>query len=374
MNNSNPVRDQVLSVPALIAETYEPIESSTRLVLTTPEIYDTKHLILTGSGDSYNAGCASLMAFSQYGRLCARAETALESSRYIAGIYVPTPEKSTLVIGVSSSGEGARVVEAIAAMRACGCNTLALTAKPNSRLGLAAEKTLLVETPPFAPAPGVRSFITSSIALYLLAIRFGEVKLNFTMDEANALRKELLACGNVLKDSLISLEGAMSLFAEEIDRCGTFEVLASGPARAAANFGAAKLMEIMGLSTSVSDVEEFNHVNFFRRQPSDIPTLLLCPNKSRAIQRCEEIAMALKHLKRPYRILTGPSGFEDHGDLVWRVRADIPEVFSPLVQSTLLAFLASFVPLPDGETYFRGHAGPWDESKFKSIKDSEIVL
>ncbi|OQB24049.1 MAG: glucosamine--fructose-6-phosphate aminotransferase [Firmicutes bacterium ADurb.Bin182] len=374
MFNTNPVRDQALSVPGLIAETYQTIESSTRSALTTPEIYSIKNLILTGSGDSYNAGCAAAMAFSQLGHLWVRAETPMETSRYIAGVYVPKPEKNTLVIGVSGSGEGARVVEAITAMRASGCRTLALTANLMSRLGKAAEKALHVETPPFAPAPGVRGFITSAMALYLLAIRFGEVKLCYTMDAANVLRKQLRSCADALSKAFVSLKEAMIPFAHEIARCGVFEILASGPARAAADFGAAKLLEMMGLYTAVADVEEFNHLNFFRTRPNDIPTLLLCPKGSRAQRRCEEIAVALRVLKRPYRILTGPSGFEEHEDAVWRIPADVPELFSPLVQSTLMAFMASFVPMPEGEAYYHGHAGPWNESAFKSIKNSEIIL
>lgn len=374
MKKTNPVRDQALSVPSLIKETYERIESNTRLILTTPEIYSIKHLILTGSGDSYNAGCATAMSFGKYSRLCVRVEPPMETSRYISGVFIPKPEKKNLVVGISSSGEGARVVEAVTAMRSSGCSTMALTANPSSRLGEAADKTLLVETPPFAPAPGVRSFITSSMALYLLAIRFGEVKLNYTMDEANTLRKQLLVCGDAISESLISMERRMSSFAQEIAQCGTLDILASGPSRAAANFGSAKLVEMMGLSTSVSDVEEFNHLNFFRSQPSEIPTLLLSPNECRAQKRCEEIAIALRQLNRPYRILTGASGFEEHKDLVWRIPVDVPETFSPLVLSTLLAFLASFVPMPEGESYYHGHTGVWDESTFKSVKNSEIII
>lgn len=374
MNEKNQLKEQVLSIPAMMEDVFWTIEADARLVVPTPEIYNTRQLWLVGSGDSYNAGTAAEMAFGRLGGVYARALPPLQASRYLAGVCLPKPEKDVLAIGISGSGTGARIIEAIRALAKAGVNTLALTAKPDSPLGTAAAKVLRVETPPFAPGPGVRGMVTSLLALYLLAVRFGEVRARYPMDTAAATRKQLAAMKDPLAEALGSLEAPLGAFAAEIGRCGRLEILASGPARASADFCAAKLLETQGLYTAVVDVEEFNHLNYFRAEPEQLPTLLVCPEDARDAVRCAEIAGALKALGRPYRILAGPTGFEDHGDKVLRCPGGVPEMFSPLLHAPLLALLAALVPMPEGQEYYHGHKGPWDESLFKSIKTSEIVL
>jgi hypothetical protein len=79
-------------------------------------------------------------------------------------------------------------------------------------------------------------------------------------------------------------------------------------------------------------------------------------------------------LGRPYIILTGSRGFEDHGEKVVRISGGIRECFSPLMYSMVLALMVSLMDRDEGVEDYQGHKGPWDESRFKSIWDSRIVV
>src|SRR5260370_21954842 len=113
-------------------------------------------------------------------------------------------------------------------------------------LGIETQRTVLVSTPTFAPAPGVRSYVMSLLALYLLAIRFSEVLGRITMDEAQDLRKELEASANAIEQAISHLDTALCELAREWAALDNFEILCSGPSKGSAAYGAAKLIEAAG--------------------------------------------------------------------------------------------------------------------------------
>ena len=55
----NSMLRQVLSVPDLLDEVYPEIEPQVRYILTTPEIYSIKKVVLTSCGDGYAACLAA---------------------------------------------------------------------------------------------------------------------------------------------------------------------------------------------------------------------------------------------------------------------------------------------------------------------------
>ena len=58
-----------------------------------------------------------------------------------------------------------------------------------------------MELPPFASAPGVRSYTMSLLALQLLAIRMAEVRGRITMDVAFELRRELASSAEIIEQA-----------------------------------------------------------------------------------------------------------------------------------------------------------------------------
>ena len=78
----NSMLRQVLSVPDLLDEVYPEIEPQVRYVLTTPEIYSIKKVVLTSCGDGYAACLAARRAFESFLQIPVEVEDPLTLSRY----------------------------------------------------------------------------------------------------------------------------------------------------------------------------------------------------------------------------------------------------------------------------------------------------
>ncbi len=365
--------NQVLSIPSLLEQDFWDIEANTRLSVPTPEIFSTKQVVLFGSGDSYNAAVGAVDAFRQLCNLNATALTSLEASRYYAQISKTEPKKNILAIGISSSGEAARTVEAMLAFAKNGYNSLAVSSAPESRMASAARNVLCVKKSPFPPSPGVRSYISTQAALFALAIRFGEVKGLYTMDQAHEMRRELSGLSSVIERAFDQLNSELNRFADNCSLHKKVELLSAGPCKASADFGMAKMIEAYGFSASSQDVEEFAHLNFFRTNPEQIPTILIAPANAHAISRSLEVAQAVKALNRPHIVLTdGEDLFSRQGNNTACIEASLREMFSPLVYSSLVAYILANVDGGPGCEYFRGHKGAWSESGFPDVRNSKI--
>src|SRR5579863_4660931 len=97
---------QVGSLPTLIGPCVDSLEPTTRKILSTPEIYGLRRIILTGSGDSYFAGASTVSAFRDLTGLTVQAMPSMEASRYAGGSgRSVTNARGTLVIPISYSGE-----------------------------------------------------------------------------------------------------------------------------------------------------------------------------------------------------------------------------------------------------------------------------
>jgi len=363
------MRDQVLSLPALIREQVWEVEARTRKNLTTPEVFALRQIILTGSGDSHFAAMAAEAAFNELSGIPTFALRSIDASRYRARYYDHQYPNYPLVVAISNSGEVARVVEATQRFNQVGGLTLALTGNAESRLAQAARKFILIPNPPFNSAPGVRSYVMSLLALYMLAIRFAELKGRMTMDQAHERRKELEASADAIARTIEQLDSAICNLAEEWAALNNFEVLGSGPATGSAAYGAAKLLEAAGSHALHQDVEEWVHLQYFVAQAQQTGTLLLAPSDSPALSRAIEVSRFMDTLQRPYRVLTDGQAFKNALQLPGGVR----EIFAPLLYAAPLALFAGYLADAQGQAYGRGSAGQWaDSQNGAGVKNSAI--
>ena len=188
---NNPMSRQVESLPELIESQYEDLEPKTRKVLSFQEIYNIQRIVLTGCGDSLAAAMATKHAFEMLTGIPTEVVTAIELSRLYCKKHMGVDCRNPLVIAVSNSGTGARVGEAVARARKHGCYVLGVTGNEESVLGINSDKILKLNIPSFEGAPGTRSYLVSVMSLLLLAIRFGEVRHQYTMDQAMAYRYDI---------------------------------------------------------------------------------------------------------------------------------------------------------------------------------------
>lgn len=354
----NPMRDQVLSVPDLIREQIWTLESRTRKVLTTPEIFGTRHLILTGCGDSHISAQTAEFAFVKLAGIHTQALNAMQASRYAAASGLRQYPHNPVVLAISNSGEVARVVEAVQHYAKQGALTVAITANADNRLAAQAARLVQVVVPPFASAPGVRSYVISLLTLYLLAIRMGEVRGSYTMDEAMALRQSLEAAAAVIERVIESVDERLKKLADEWSALPNFEFLGSGADRGTAAYGAAKLLEAVGVHAHDQDIEEWVHLQYFVADARRTGTFVICPPDSAALSRAVEIETLLQHLERPYVVLTGKSTAAQFQQSI-TLDEDIQTLFAPLLYSLVLALFAAHLSQKVGATYGRGGAGQW---------------
>jgi len=173
-----------------------------------------------------------------------------------AMLWEVTPGRGDLAVGVSISGGTARTVEALERAREAGASTLALTVKPESSLGRAAEAVL---TLPYEPiSRKTPHSLDHTMTLLALAALMG------------APRASLEAAIAALAEAL----DAMTEAAARIPHEGRFHFLGCGGALGAARYGAAKMHEAGGLPAAAEEGENVAHGALFTMRPGDHAVLL----------------------------------------------------------------------------------------------------
>ena len=358
----NAMRTQVFSLPDLLAGQYEALEAATRGLLPTPAIFALREVILTGCGDSQIAGQLVREAWVRLTGIPCRALTAMQAARFEPELPRTRYPHAPLVVAVSASGDVARTVEAAQQWRRRGALTVALTANPESRLARAAERRLPITLPPFPAAPGVRSFFLSTAALYLLAVRIGEVRGRFHQADADRLRTRIPRAAGLLARMLPAIEPQFAALARQWRAHRRYELLAGGPARAAAAYGCAKLLEATGVPASDGDVEEWVHLGYFARDPEACATLVLCPPPAPELGRVREIEPLLRRLGRPYRVVTDPALAGEFGNAMALPAGD-GDSLPALSYAAALALFAAWLSAEQGAEYGRGARGRWRDCR-----------
>lgn len=362
---------QIHSLPSLVARSSADLEPAARSLLSTPEIHGLRQIILTGSGDSYFAAAAVAPAMRGWTGLPVQAMTAMTAARYVDHAAYPRAAgaKGMLVLPISYSGEAARVVEAAQRLREIGGVTVALTANAESRLGKAAERRLDTRIADSTAAPGTRNYVASLIGLYLIAIRIGEVRMAITMDEANHLRRRMIALGEELEGFTHRLEPRTLALMQHWQNLRTIDVLGSGPGLGSAGYGAAKLVEAAGIHATAQDMEEFLHINYFVDRPEEVGTIVLAPSAGASWSRVQELGDALHQLGRPHVVISDRLCASET-----LIVPSIDEMFSPLVEVIPAALLAAAAAHTRSAVHYRGHSGPWAGAQGAGfVRNSKIM-
>lgn len=350
--------EQIDSLAALLSDETQRLSDKHRLSLKVPDVYGIRQIIITGSGDSYIAGLAAAPAIRAWTGLPVQVMVSMEASRYVDAGVPPLAgrNRGLLVVAVSNSGEAARLVEATQRLRNLGALTLALTGNPQSRLGKAAEVVSEVIVPPSANAPGTRSYLASLISLYLLGLRLAEILMCVTMDDANAMRREIAELSGPLGSVAKSLRQPIATLADAWATSSVCDCLGSGPSLGSASFAAAKLVEAAGLHASSQDAEEFHHLNYFVADVT-APALVFAPGNALSAARSKELCATLAGLGRPFAVVTDDATMagQQHVLNVPRVR----EWFAPIVHAVPASLLAAEFAERRGVVHYRGHTGPW---------------
>lgn len=360
MINDNPMRRQVYSVPALLREVYPAIEPQVRYILTTPEIFSVKKIVLTGCGDCWCAALAAKHVFEKFLAIPIEVVSPLDLSRYYQMKWVGESPCDPLVIAMSNSGRVTRVVEAVNRMRAHKALTIAVTGNPASPLAQACEKVVALEVPSFESSPGVRSYAVMLMTLYLIAIRLGEVRLKYPMDEANARRHELLRLMDCMEESLPAWDTAAQALAQRYEKAHSAQMIGAGCDYGSAWYGHEKMYEAAGLPATHLDSEDWFHVNYFVRDIANTLTMVFEDAQNEAASRTQELTQRLGAMGHEFALVSNRDGAS--APFTFAMPQTEYGYLSPMVQFAPPALTAAYLAQLRGEPYSRGFAGVWHES------------
>lgn len=364
---------QIRSLGELVKTESDAIAARTRRLLRMEDAYGIRRIVLTGSGDSYCAALAAAPALRAWTGLPVHAMVSMEASRYLDtnGVLLSGRHRGLLVVAISSSGEVARLIEAVRRLRKLGAITLAITGASDSRLAQSVETFLNIAIPPVGGGPGVRSYIASILGVLHLGIRISEMLMRMTMDHADGLRRELTQLSEPLSRQAILCVDPIAAFVSSWNSAFAVDCLGSGPGIASAHYAAAKLVEASGLHACAQDAEEFHHLNYFVEEPQRVPVLLFAPSNALSHMRTRELAANLAPLNRPYLLITDSPDFSP--SVHHLVLPEVREFFSPLLQAVPATLVAAHAALQRGSVHFRGLKGPWRGAQNAAlVRDSAI--
>lgn len=357
----NPMRENVYDVPGLCRSQCAKIEADSRMILTVPEIYQLRRIIITGCGDSYAAGLSMKPALEYLTGLPVEVESAMQLSRYTHPDTFGKPG-SVLVMAVSNSGSVARVAEAVQRASKYGCLTLAITGNPESKLAAAAQKRVPLEIPAFAAGGGngVRSYLISMLSLLLVGIRIGEVKGRYMMSDSQEYRAAVCDYADAFAEVLPRLDEQIYALAQETRERELFEYLGSGGNFGTAWFNCAKIIEATGDAASCTDLEAWMHLNCFFRELDKKVAMVNVNSSGPDRSRAEETLGAMGQMKGKLFVVTDSSDMELSENVV---RILIPSCrydwMTPLLNYLPNALYAGYLCELKGEAYGRGGRPDW---------------
>ena len=353
--------EQIHSLPELMDQIYEPLDETIRRKIDHELCLSAKRFYIIGCGDSHHAALNTEFAFESLTKLPDDSMNSMTFARYTSGLIPQTGPKTNIVIGISVSGAVSRTAEALRMGKQAGATTLALTATPDSPVAKAAEIMVDVPVPHFddpvdMSIPGVRSYFTSLVGLYLIAIRFAEVRGNLKNEEAAACRAKIRNFSDLLKQTLEMSEPAVQKAAKAWAGQSEFVFAGSGPNFATGLFSAAKLLEATGDSALGQDVEEWAHLQYFEKKVNT-PTFIITAG-DRDLSRAEEIAVAAKQIGRQIAVVApkSASNLIKLADFHFPI-ADVDEMFSPLLTAVPCELFAAYLAEEKKEPYFRDFKG-----------------
>lgn len=373
----NPMSRQVYSLPELIEDQYEDLEPKARKVLSFEEIFNIQKIVITGAGDSLAAGEATKEVFEQLTGIPTEVVKVIDLARFYPEQQLGTDSQNPLIISVSNSGSGARVSEAVQRAKKHGAYVLGVTGNLESDLGEYSDKVLELDIPDFESAPGTRSYVVSLIALLLLAIRFGEVRGNYTMDQAMDYRYDIKNQGENLKDVLDVMNEKAVEVSKKWSEFPYFEFIGAGTDYASAWFGHAKFLEANGKISTHINSEEWFHINFFARDVENIGTFVFASEENGAMSRNKELIHYNNVMGRPLVIFTNgtPETFDNEEGIYIQVPSAKYAFNNVLTNIAPICLIASYIAELNNEEYGRGTKGKWEfaDDGF-GVKNSEIEI
>jgi len=359
------VLEELAGVPAMIPSLIDVLWPRVQELLAELPV-GIPRVVLTGCGDSLFAGMAARWAFERYAGLPTEATEALELARYHADSLPP----GTLVLPISYSGQVARTVEAARNAAHFGATVIAITGRPDRRLGQTAARVLPVEVPSLGFSLGTSTYIGLLLAAYLLAIGLGERRGNMDPAQVATLLEQLRQVGDAVLPVLATPEVTLRDHAAFLGESESVIFLGTGPNYASAHFGAAKLFEGAQINGVAQSTEEWAHEQYFISDATT-RTVLIAP-RGRSLERAYEIASEMRFIGTPFLTITDddPARWLRLTPRVLALPAGVSEVFSPLLFAVPLSQLGYYLAKLRGKGSYNFPSEEREREHYQTLHES----
>ena len=329
---------EIEMIPAVIADQATRLRAPLRALAEelgrpAPEV------VLTGCGDSHFAGVGAKLALERDAGVRCQALEALELTRY-AVRYIPVEPRPPLLVAISYSGSVGRTIEAASTARGFGWRAVALTGRPEGRLAQAVEP-ILMDVPTLGFSPGTSTYVAMLTALYTLGAELARVAGR--SDGAARADAALGVAPDLARQTIRLATEPARRAAELLGATNTSTFLGSGPHRATAEFGAAKLFEGPQRYGVAQQLEEWAHEQYFVSGPTT-PIVVVAPSGA-ARDRAGELLSEMAFIGAPTILVSdiADDAVARSATVTLPVAAGLDEAYSPLLTCLPLALTAFFL-------------------------------
>ncbi|MCD7879311.1 MAG: glutamine--fructose-6-phosphate transaminase (isomerizing) [Candidatus Gastranaerophilales bacterium] len=204
-------------------------------------------------GTSLHAALAGKYLIEEFSGISTEVEA---SSEYI--YRRTTTDSSTLVIGVSQSGETADTITAIKQAKEKNAHVLIITNRPDSNMARLADSLIHVNAGIEVSVAATKSYTAQLISFYLLAIHLAEIKGFKDSKYLKGLKHELIQLPIKIEGILSDTSGIQKC-ARKFSSYKNFIYIARGINLATAYEGALKLKEISYINATGYPAGELKH-------------------------------------------------------------------------------------------------------------------
>ncbi len=182
---------EIYEQPKVITDTLNPRIQDNKVVIeelnmSDKEMKDVKKIFIVACGSAYHTGVTAKYVFEGMARIPVEVDIASEF-RY----RDPILDKNTMVIVISQSGETADTLAALREAHKRGCKVLGIVNVVGSSIAREADNVMYTWAGPEISVATTKAYSAQLIALYLLAMKFAQVKGQMNEEEMKAYISDL---------------------------------------------------------------------------------------------------------------------------------------------------------------------------------------
>lgn len=217
------------------------------------DILAIKKIYIVACGSAYHTGVTGKYVFEGMARIPVEVDLASEF-RY----RNPILDEGTIVVIISQSGETADSLAALREAKSRGCRTLAIVNVVGSSIAREADNVMYTWAGPEIAVATTKAYSTQLIALYLLAMRFSQVKKTVSEAEMESMIQDLKRLPDQI-EMLLSNKEKIQRFANRYLAAKDVFFIGRGVDYAISLEGSLKLKEISYIHSEAYAAGELKH-------------------------------------------------------------------------------------------------------------------